>query len=370
MNVPGISRPAAALAALLLSLPLAQADQYSYEPIEATSAIQRDGRDLEPYKQYDATIQTRIDHVLIRKEQEAKQVQVLVCDQGNGTEGDWKNFFNVPKPQKARALADAVLGIGLPTAERIVELNLLDHKPRSWDEFKRLMKRIDDDYLQTGFSHEVTVTYGRENMRNLGYDTGNCHYEWKTEYYWVEKKYVIGSIPARKDFRVEIRDSILLRGESERITLSYNGLQDSLKDVDSSYNRYRSSRVEEQGRVTYRLQGERIRATPPNHAVIRLAKEGGRVAAELTDSDYDDELPGAGRTFVTVEIYKKVFLWPDKLLGSFQLELVGGRARTLSDVVPPAGSKVYATYSLQKAGSAYYSTQSSAKQRSVGDLQF
>jgi hypothetical protein len=361
---------ALALALSPVVIPQSRADEYSYEPVEATTVITRDGKNLEPVSEYSATIQTRIDYVLTKHVQEPKQVQVLVCDQGNGSDGDWKNFFNVPKPQKPQALADAVLGIGLPTARKIVDLNLIDHKPRSWDEFKRLMQRIDDQYIKSGFSHEVIVTYGQQNMRNLGYDTGNCHYEWQTYYVWVEKKFVIGSQPASRDFRVVVEGSVLLNGESERLTLSFNGLEDSLKGVDSAFNRYQSYRTQENGLVTYHLQGQRIRATPPNHGSIHAERVGDRVGVTVVDPDFDADLPNAGRTVAVVDVWKKIFFWPDKKIGSFQLELTEGTGQTVSNVVPQAGSKVYATFRLQKIGSAYYSGDLSEKARSDGDLQF
>ena len=48
-------------------------------------------------------------------EQKLVSEKVWDCEddqQGDGTKGDWKEFFNVPKAEKASRLAAAIKGVG------------------------------------------------------------------------------------------------------------------------------------------------------------------------------------------------------------------------------------------------------------------
>lgn len=104
------------------------------------------------------------------------------CDQtsGDGSTGNWHNFFNAPAREKPKAMADAIKGIGERTAVLIIDAGFFTNKPRSWrafaDEITRAQRKLAGQGYQGQFADLVLQQYGNENARNLGYYVENsCH---------------------------------------------------------------------------------------------------------------------------------------------------------------------------------------------------
>jgi hypothetical protein len=97
---------------------------------------------------------------------------------GDGSTGNWHEFFNVPQHEKPKALADAIKGIGIKTAELVVKAGFFKSKPRSWGAFTQEIERAQRELARQGyqgrFSELVLEQYGQQNAKNLGYFIENA----------------------------------------------------------------------------------------------------------------------------------------------------------------------------------------------------
>lgn len=108
------------------------------------------------------------------------------CDYvpGDG-KGDWHGFYEAPMSQKPNALAAAIKGIGATRAELIVysRNDYFKRKPRSWNEFKNEIWRIENDSNEEalrGVYNDVVIRYGDENRANLGYEYSGGYNFWES----------------------------------------------------------------------------------------------------------------------------------------------------------------------------------------------
>lgn len=234
-------------------------------------------------------------------------------ESGDGKDGDWKGFFNVRSELKAQALADAVKGIGVSIAEKIVRYDLLTHKPDSWSLFVAEIRKIEKKLKGLGFPYsfadEVINIYGYENRINLGYSTAqsctkvpyNCYI---TEV--VEIKTKVQEIP--RDLKVYIKDQTLQSFEKDTVTLTVGNENNEIYISSEGFNNYtgvvlaRGSQVE--------LSATRIKAALPTKDItVTTAKIGARqlqVDARIPQKFFAEDKDAT--VSMTVEVCKTGFL--------------------------------------------------------------
>jgi hypothetical protein len=353
------------LAVAMAGLPgMASAQEYEGRPVEAVAT--RMNKDLRDRVELRRSLTTNIDRVITTYRWETVQVPRTVCttEPGDGN-NNWNGFFNVPKAQKPAALAATVKGIGQSTAQKMVDGGFFHSKPRSWEEFKAEIMRA-ENAIGTGFSHEVLVTYGTENMRNLGYyseqtckivyDTVNVRREYKQREH-------VRTVTSK--FTIILEGSALLNGEREDFTISYDGFRDSL-GVSSRYNQYTSSRQQAGDTVIYRLRANRLRVTPANSLVVNLENNGGRMSLNIADQAYDAEMGSQlGQTVLVASIYQSRFGF-DKKVAVIEkvINLTNQFTRLDTTFAPVRGKDIYVTYSLRRVGSRYHNANPSPAQNS------
>lgn len=201
------------------------------------------------------------------------------CDYvpGDG-KGDWKGFYSVPKFEKARALSSAIKGIGISTAEQIVDSgrHYFEPKPRNWNAFKDEIRQIERELDLKGLYGNVISRYGDENMSNLGYrgSSESCRLVVHNEPYWTTESYTerrfIRTLPRVIDIRVE--GAKLLNGEQDQIQIVFDG-RDVKFGFPMAHNDY--SAVEEARGVFVVSARSRIPVRPATSDFnISLTKEG------------------------------------------------------------------------------------------------
>jgi hypothetical protein len=355
MSLKNAARISMAALALLALPTLALADGYEGRPVR--SHTDRHGKDLRSHVTFKGDVTTAIDRVDTRYEWVNEPTPVVHCttEPGEGR-GDWKGFYNAPKSEKPSRLAAAIQGVGIRTAERLVADGYFHRKPRSWSEFSSVIVAADRQY-RTGFSREVLVTYGQQNARNLGY------YAEESCQIVLENQLVLKAVEYRtfyknvtKTFVIDVLNSALLKAESERFTIAFDGFNDRL-DVSSSYNRYSVERYESGNTVTYRLSGQRLAVTPGNSLSVNAVNSGGQLKLQVTDNAFDAEMAGElGDAILVVEIYQHRALWADKKIASSEFRLNRDSATTeIQTGVRAEGRKqAYAKYSIKRVGSRYH----------------
>jgi hypothetical protein len=258
------------------------------------------------------------------------------CDNtlnGDGSKGDWNGFYNVPRAEKAKALAAAIKGIGLVSAEYLVDLFLKD-KPDSWSEFTRVIRdaeRVLDQrgLVQSGWGTKVVETYAAENQRNLGYASRDCRTvvssEKKTRRDLVKEHYATVDLQAL--------NLSLLPGEHEVVSVTYDGRNVTVQTTQN-YN-YISNFVSKgafyngSAHSMVTLTGSRKRTQVANNVDVnrsRLANDG---TIALAHSAYypllaNYEFERKCRLYANVTLYAvtgNIWNREESVLGSREVEL-------------------------------------------------
>ena len=283
---------------------------------------------------------------------------------GNGSQGDWKGFYNVPREQKASALAAAVKGIGRSTAEKIVDNNLLTHKPDSWNLFVAEIRKIERQLQRLGyqatFANEVIEVYGYENRINLGYASAescskvpySCYIEQV-----VEVKTRLSDV--YRSLQVVVKDQTLQSFERDTVTVTVGEANNDVYVSANGYNNYSSVLLNRGGTVD--LTGSRIkRAFPVDEVRAYSAKvNASQLEVNVTvPQKYFSE--DTSKLSMTVEICKTGFLGLGcKTQGVYQVSDVS-TSFTQSYNITGKGT-FFAQVRFSRLGSEYYSSASSAE---------
>lgn len=163
---------------ILLSVVIAaqaQATEYRAKPVTLKGEISSTYRGMT--QNFEAQVPVyRVDTYYVPQQTSCSRVDCSNSS-GDGSTGDWKNFYSVSKPQKPTAMAAAIKGIGERTASLIVEQGFFASKPRSWrafgDEINAAQRRLQSQGYQGQFADLVLGQFGNENARNLGYYVEN-----------------------------------------------------------------------------------------------------------------------------------------------------------------------------------------------------
>jgi len=335
----------------------------SYEGTTVSKTFKRSGKILGEQTEHDTVLAS--DIYKITSEYRWVEEKVWECDgdgDGDGTTGDWKGFFNVPKDRKAGALADAIRGVGLSTAKRLVEDRYFNSKPRSWSAFSSVIKRADDQY-KTGFSYEVLGKYKKDNMTNLGYIVeGECRWVTKREFRRVPVKRF--HHVEKREFAVVVNDAVLLSGEEESFKVVFDGFETDLR-IYSKYNSFEINRFEESGRVVYELTGTRKRVDPSNNMELVAERDDRKLILTVSNPNFDPEVDEDADVYIEGEVKKDGFLFFNKPLAKFKARLNKENSTTVIDNIQASvkrGMKILVNYRIRYYNSKYYTDDQSRKE--------
>ncbi len=207
------------------------------------------------------------------------------CSQtgGGGSSPLWDAFYSAPRNQKAKALAEAIKGVGEPTAAKLIAANVFHSKPRSWEAFKNAIKsaaragHIGDDIV-----YQVTVKYADANLVALGYTQSSCRpYSYACQTLvekLVQVPYMRPDVQLRRTVRethprmvqLIVRDPKLQAFEQDRVRVTVGRDPGNVRVQVDGYTRY-NQQMSLQGDVArVELVGaDRIRVGLPPSAVVR-----------------------------------------------------------------------------------------------------
>lgn len=329
----------------------------TYEGDTRTTVLTRTGKNLRHASILTADVVAPIFRVHRSLDWVTVPVIDLDCSNipGDG-KGNWHGFFNVSRTQKPAALAEAIKGVGIKTAEQLVNRGFFNRKPRTWQEFSSVIIAADRE-LRTGFSHQVLSTYGQENASNLGYySSGSCRYVTKLELVLQE---VTRRIPAgsnSKHFEFEIEGALLLNGESERINASFNGFEATVS-VDSIYNSYRKNCVDRGSTVVCQMVASRKLVTPANSLSLIPSNVGGIMTVKIVDNNFDAETAReSGTPVVQIKVVKNRKFWLDKEIATVERELNLNDAVTVinTGIRPGDSGDYYVAVRIKRVGGSRF----------------
>jgi ribosomal protein S13 len=291
--------------------------------------------------------------------------------EGNGSKGDWKNFFNVPKEQKATALAGAIKGIGKATADKIVDNNLLTSKPDSWSLFVKEMNRIENKLQSMGYrntwAREVTEVYGYDNRVSLGYASAESCTKEPYDCYIdqvVEVKTRMADIS--RNLEVAVHNQTLQTFEQDEVTVTVGDNNNDVQVSSAGFNNYAASIFNRGGMLD--LNGTRVlRPFPVKEVTASVSKEVNGPSKTLNVSVYVPkkfftEDTGASLT-MTIEVCKAGFLGLGcKSMGIFPIQNVG--EVSMNKYTISGTGSYFARVKFVKNGSQYYSAGESQEKES------
>lgn len=205
--------------------------------------------------------------------------------QGRGSSPLWDAFYSAPRERKAKALADAIMGVGEPTAQKLIAAGVFHSKPRSWESFKDTLRAAERaGHIKKDIVYQVTVKYANENLVNLGYSQTSCRpytyacdilvervvAEQFTNYRTVTRSNIVETYSRR--FEVNIRDPKLQSFEQDRVRVTAGREPNDVRVSVDGYTRY-DQKMAVQGDVArLELVGvERIKTALPNAVVSRAS---------------------------------------------------------------------------------------------------
>ncbi|MFS4457766.1 hypothetical protein [Bdellovibrio sp. HCB2-146] len=174
------------------------------------------------------------------------------CTSGGKAQSSlWDSYFSAPGNIKARALSNAIQGIGDASAEALVKRGYFRSKPKTWSEFSAEINRAANaDVIKKSVATNVLGQYKYANIANLGYNAGSCREITTSCDTYISQLVQVPFTNSRqverrrienvKRFEVNVTftDAVLMATESDTITLKIdeNG---RLIDIDTQgYNRY------------------------------------------------------------------------------------------------------------------------------------
>lgn len=192
-----------------------------------------------------------------------------VCRGGSGKSELWDAYFAAPRNRKAKALADAIQGIGAVSAEALVTKDYFRSKPRSWQEFTHEINRAArNGVIKKSVATQVIHTHRAANLAQLGYAAGSCSERAMMCTAWVERLVPVSFTNYRNEVRkrvvasrdyevaVSISNSKLLSTEQEQVQIEIdeNGRLVS-SEASGALNRYALSATQQGGRVAVSMTG-------------------------------------------------------------------------------------------------------------------
>lgn len=349
--------------ALALTPSFALADRYEGDRV--SSAVTFSGEAIRKELSSDFALTTNVYRVeqQLRYQSVPRVQEVCTGSEGDGSQGNWHNFYNVPKAEKAQALSNAIKGVGNARAQKLVKYFDGRPKPRSWDEFSGVIRTSEREI--PGISQDVLVNFGADNRQNLGYNgTRTCQNQivgYDQVPVMVDVRIPLGQL-SRK-FRVISNDQKLLKGDKDQVAVAFDGYNDAL---DAAYynnsHDYKVFRDQIGDTVVYRLEATRKLRAAQHSLTVRQINEGGKLVLEITDNQYSPEVArglGNGTVSIIVKQNGGFLGLGSKVLRELSARLNGDSAvtRVETGVDIPAGKEIKSETRLQRQGSEFFNDQ-------------
>ncbi len=331
------------------------------------------GRDSKTFSiKQDTTSLESVFSVPLYRVEDRIVVEQVICrvpqcssESGDGSSGNWENFFNVKQSEKAAALARAIRGIGPSIAEKIVQNNLLTSKPNSWADFGRTIRRIETQLGARGFNYkfagQVLEVYGYDNMISLGYGSERscrtvesvCNQvsvqEFKTLSHYVRRNIVI-----------DVKNQLLQSFETDTLTVNVGTEAADVRYSATGSNEY-SATIDRSGTVL-EVEGKRLkRALPVNEITKALTKDSAGnfawnlvVPSKFSVEDKDAQIE------VTFELCRQGFFGNCSEVVAGPVKELLRNNTSISKTFPVAqlvkGKRYYVRARLNKVNSLFYSS--------------
>ncbi len=299
-------------------------------------------------------------------------VEQVVCrvpqcssESGDGSTGNWHNFYNVKQAEKSAALARAIKGIGPSIAEKIVQFNLLTSKPNSWSDFGRTIRLIETQLGARGlnykFAGQVLEVYGYDNMISLGYGSErSCRTVESVCNQVTLQEFKTLSHYVRRNIVIDIKNQVLQSFETDTLTVNV-GIEAADVRFSATGNNEYSATIYRNGTVL-EVEGKRIkRALPLNEVTTALTKDtAGNFAWNLViPSKYSVEDKDA-QIEVTYELCRQGFFGNCSEIVAGPVKEVVQNNTSISKIFPTSqlvkGKRFYVRARLNKVNSLFYST--------------
>lgn len=358
------------IAVATASLP-ALAGQPVLRAIPKTIELKLGAQDNDQLKEIEADI--RINQIYTEYVKKQTTCSEVVCKDidSDGSKGDWKNYFNVSKSLKPRALADAIKGIGETTAERIIDLGFFSKKPRSWyafsNEILNAQRALNDAGYNYNFSDNVLGQYGYENAINLGYYVENACTTRKYDCYTyvpVEREEFYKYVPVRA--KVIAHNMTLQSFESEKFYITLNHIAGEADIRVDGYNRYAAPEIirTKANETSIELTAtERIKRELPSEAVkATLARDSQGFALNVSiPAQYFTTEDAGAKNIIKYEVCKEHSFWKtcDKVVRAARATpLKNSLSQTIRldkpEIAYESGKKYFVRWSITRSGSKFY----------------
>jgi len=215
------------------------------------------------------------------------------------TDPNWGGFFGASKKDKDNILDNLLEGIGKVWAKKLVDGNYFNSKPKTWEAFKAVIQRADDDGMR-GIYAKVIKNEGSKNKARLYGIEHRTKNDSKGVYVWVPDtitEYLIWETPTivnqrhsdlykrvSMNFDLVVRGSVLVNKESESFTLDFDGDNVSPR-FTSNFNTFSITRNERVGDTQFiELTAKRnLVNTEARYVDVNPYIKGGTVKMMVTD---------------------------------------------------------------------------------------
>jgi hypothetical protein len=287
---------------------------------------------------------------------------------GDGSKGNWNNFFNAPRAEKPKALADSIKGVGVPTAERIIAAGFFKSKPRSWGEFSQEILKSEAALIRQGyqgrFSELVLEKFGEENSKSLGYYLENsCQIVTYpcTVFEEVETEIFVYNIERKVEVKVENQVLQSFEKDSYKIKVGMDP-RDIEVTTDAGYNNYSYTvNAVSSGFTSITLKGQGRKAVrfPSSASSVSLATDsnGLKIVGQI-ENQYLPSGDDAASTLAIVYKVCRINLFGGCFSVAVEKTQVAITGRTFEVKIPGSAlrknSKHKVWYEVKRLGSKYY----------------
>ncbi|MGE3611562.1 MAG: hypothetical protein AB7I27_18365 [Bacteriovoracaceae bacterium] len=297
---------------------------------------------------------------------QSSPVVVTTCSKEPGEgKGDWKNFYNVGGiDAKAKALEDAILGVGPKSSYPLVKYFDGIKKPRSWEEFSARINAADIE-IGHGLAANVLSKYGKENAINLGYyDPTYCnqsvvyvdmpvllHETYRILDEIINKQIILSINPQEA---TDPRNSIILPNEIESLKASFDGSEIQIS-TDKSLIDYqilsdKSGKIEEIKLVP--ISRKTSMANTPNEVQITFEKDSEKnIILVITNNLYDYDKILKPEIQIDLTFKREAFGFDKEIAQrAYRLKNSVKTQRIKTDVKFDRVKRVYAKYRMSRYG--------------------
>lgn len=247
----------------------------------------------------------------------------------------------------------------LNLAKSFIEFASVNGVAATWNQFVLMLR---DSAVKNAISQaeflNITENFETINRANLGFEVNYfiCKMENRQHFYNavedVRRQDFFQDVS--KNFRINVSNAPLLKGETETVVVSFNGLDEMQISPSQNYNNFTIERSIVDQVEFVKLVGARKKVTPPNAIIAQVLHQGSKVNVNLQNSAFNPLV--GGTVSVEVRFFEKVAILSDKKLGTKVFDLTNGDMTAFTPNVQMIKSsrKAYVQLYMKVVGSIYY----------------